>query len=373
MDLQQIGMFLVIVGSAGAGGLYGQSSEAPGEDKPAEDAFHNIQVFRGMPQSQLLPVMHFMRASLGVRCDYCHIAENGMYYKDDKTAKATARQMIRMVEDINRQYGGRPVVTCNTCHRGSPLPVGVPSVTQAAFDNTLRAPAASTVQLPSIETILQKYEIAIGGFDAIGNLRSRFIRQSVCRAPFVDPQQIPVALEIHEKGPGKIVVITHSAEQTIRAGFDGAAAWMTVNGKETQIPASTAARLRSLLTIFPLGRMRDQYRSLKITGQEKLESGIAAYVVEGVAQDGKLHRLFFDARDGLLVRRIAYTQTMLGEDPEQVDLAEYWDSGGVKIPHRVTTSHLDNNHLNTVALVTGIENNVVIDDSEFAPPSGGHF
>src|SRR5262249_48244051 len=93
--------------------LPAQSSEPPnGTDKPVEEVFHNIQVFRGMPQSELLPVMHFMRASLGVRCDHCHVAENDMYWKDDKPAKAKARQMIRMVDDINdKNFGGQPVVT----------------------------------------------------------------------------------------------------------------------------------------------------------------------------------------------------------------------------------------------------------------------
>src|SRR5215813_15518990 len=118
--------------------LSAQSSEAPnGVDKPAEEAFQNIQVFRDVPQSELLPIMHFMRSSLGVRCDHCHIAENGMYWKDDKPAKAKARQMIRMVDDINdKNFGGQPVVTCNSCHRGNAIPVGIPSVDQAAFENT---------------------------------------------------------------------------------------------------------------------------------------------------------------------------------------------------------------------------------------------
>src|SRR6185295_19843951 len=64
------------------------------EDKAVEAVNKNIQVLKGMPSSQLLPVMHFMRTSLGVRCDYCHVAENGKYWVDDKPAKATARRML---------------------------------------------------------------------------------------------------------------------------------------------------------------------------------------------------------------------------------------------------------------------------------------
>src|ERR1044072_7811039 len=107
------------------------------EDKPVEQVQKNIQVLKGLPSSQLLPVMHFMRTSLGVRCDYCHVAENGKYWMDDKPAKQTARRMLRMVFEINKEtFGGQPVVTCNTCHRGSTKPIGTPSIGQGAFTNT---------------------------------------------------------------------------------------------------------------------------------------------------------------------------------------------------------------------------------------------
>src|SRR4029079_10373056 len=83
-------------------------------DKPVEQVQKNIQVLKGLPSSQLLPVMHFMRTSLGVRCDYCHVAENGKYWMDDKPAKQTARRMLKMVSDINKtNFGGQTVVTCN--------------------------------------------------------------------------------------------------------------------------------------------------------------------------------------------------------------------------------------------------------------------
>src|SRR5215510_12934339 len=67
------------------------------DDRPAEQANKNIQVLKGLPNNHLLTVMHFMRTSLGVRCDYCHVAENGKYWMDDKPPKQVARRMIEMV------------------------------------------------------------------------------------------------------------------------------------------------------------------------------------------------------------------------------------------------------------------------------------
>src|SRR6185295_10625307 len=137
-----------------------QPSGAQAEDKPVEQVQKNIQVLTGMPSSQLLPVMHFMRTSLGVRCDYCHVAENGKYWMDDKPAKQTARRMLRMVFEINKaNFGGQSVVTCNTCHRGSTRPVGVPAIGQGSFTDTIRTDEDSIThdQLPTAEQVFDRY------------------------------------------------------------------------------------------------------------------------------------------------------------------------------------------------------------------------
>jgi len=347
-----------------------QSSTGPNSvDKPVEEAFRNIQVLRGLPQSELLPVMHFMRASLGVHCDHCHIAENDMYFKDDKPAKQTARRMIRMVEDINKNFGGEPVVTCNTCHRGSLVPIATPGVNQAAFEDTLRTPAEPPPSLPTVETIFQNYTTAIGGEQKLSAIRSRLIKQTVSRPRLVDPQQIPVAIEVYEKSPDKILAITHFGEQTVRGGFDGSAAWIEIAGKSRSMTAPEQARLRSFLSIYPLGQLKDHYSKLKVIGKEELDERTSAWVVEGIAQDNKQHKLYFDVKTGLLVRRIAYTRTRVGDDPEQVDFADYRDIGGIKIPLRVTTSYLDNNHLNSVRTTLTVNNNVTVDDGQFVMPA----
>lgn len=349
--------------------LGGQSGIAPNSiDKPVEEVFHNIQVFRGLPQSELLPVMHFMRASLGVRCDHCHVAENEMYWKDEKPAKTTARQMIRMVDDINnKNFGGKPVVTCNSCHRGNVIPMGIPSVDQAAFENTTQGAEAAPA-LPTMETILNNYSLSTGDA-ALAAVQTRLIRQSVSRPRLVDPQQIPLPLEIYEKAPDKVLVIVRVGQQTVRGAWDGSRSWMEVGDKTRGSTVPERARLRSLLSIYPLGHFKDQYQSLKVIGKEEIGDRVPTFVVEGLTKDNQRQKLYFETKTGLLVRRIAYTRTRLGDDPEQVDLADYRDVGGVKIPFRMTTSYLDNNHLNSVRVISTVENNLALDDARFANPA----
>jgi hypothetical protein len=100
----------------------------------------NLQVLpKTMTGEQVHDLMHKISDSLGTECGTCHavdpknIGPNGKprlnFADDSKPEKATARLMMRMVEEINSGYiakidnSGEPV-TCATCHRGhlSPPP-----------------------------------------------------------------------------------------------------------------------------------------------------------------------------------------------------------------------------------------------------------
>ena len=97
------------------------SQEPTPAPKPAEEAYKNIQVFKGMPAPQLMDAMKSFTNSLGVKCDFCHVM--GAFEKDDKEEKQTARKMILMARGINKDnFGGERRVTCWTCHRGATEP-----------------------------------------------------------------------------------------------------------------------------------------------------------------------------------------------------------------------------------------------------------
>src|SRR5438045_9179789 len=72
--------------------------------------------------------MQFIAASLGVECEFCHVAHANE--KDDKKPKVTARKMINMMMAINKDnFEGHREVTCYSCHRGSRDPVATPIIT----------------------------------------------------------------------------------------------------------------------------------------------------------------------------------------------------------------------------------------------------
>ena len=78
-------------------------------EKPVEQTRKNIQVLKGLPDSQLFLVMNFVATSLGVQCNFCHVQQGKdpktgftkwVWESDDKPEKQTARRMMQMVLSI---------------------------------------------------------------------------------------------------------------------------------------------------------------------------------------------------------------------------------------------------------------------------------
>jgi hypothetical protein len=66
-------------------------------------------------------IMTGFQTALGVQCAYCHVA--GDFASDANPKKETARNMMRMMRDINYRFPDAKVhVTCYTCHRGQTAP-----------------------------------------------------------------------------------------------------------------------------------------------------------------------------------------------------------------------------------------------------------
>jgi len=114
------------------------AAQAPGKFPP--DSLINVKVIpKTTPVIQVVGMMRNFAGALGVRCQYCHVGQEGQplasfdFAKDEKRTKLTARQMMRMVEEINRRIDTLPHdhdqrhdtlrVTCATCHRGVSRPV----------------------------------------------------------------------------------------------------------------------------------------------------------------------------------------------------------------------------------------------------------
>jgi hypothetical protein len=122
------------------------------------DSLVNTKVIpHSTPVPQVLGMMRNITGDLGVRCQFCHVGEEGQpldrfdFAKDDKRTKLVARQMMLMLQEINRRLDTIPrastaavPATCGTCHRGVSRPVPrytvmVDAATAGTADSAVRA------------------------------------------------------------------------------------------------------------------------------------------------------------------------------------------------------------------------------------------
>jgi photosynthetic reaction center cytochrome c subunit len=195
--------------------------------KTAKQQFKNIRVLKTLPADQLVPAMHMIEGDLGVTCGFCHVVDK--WDKDDVKQKATARKMMTMMLAINKNnFDGKQVVTCYTCHRGGPDPVGtlVLPPTNIKFPPYDAEWHPAKPNFPSADEIIEKYIQALGGETAIRTVTSRMI--TVSRTVPAGPggtSEVPAKGEIYLKAPNLRLSIAMTDKATTEDGFDGSVAW----------------------------------------------------------------------------------------------------------------------------------------------------
>jgi photosynthetic reaction center cytochrome c subunit len=343
--------------------------QGPPEGRPAEQVFKNIQVFTGMPAGRLQGAMAFIASSLNVDCDYCHIQDFG---NDGAPAKIRAREMIRMVRDLNqRAFQGRDVVNCFTCHQGHATPVStspiVPLVRPpAAPPTSTRADAA----LPTVAQILDHYVQALGGQAALDRVTSRIVTMARLTGGSATD-----TTELVQKAPAKALYTQRSQGYTVWVGFNGERGWAQDSltsywGLLNELQRHEIIREAER---YPGSRLSDQYTDVIVSGREKVGER-DVLVVAGTAPEGTRERFFFDAQTGLLVRRSIEERTAFGWFPIQADFDDYRVVDGVELPYVVRWSSARSAWgVRSSSRVLDVRDNVPVDDARFeAPPRGGH-
>jgi len=329
--------------------------------KLAEEQFKNIQALKGIPADQLIPAMQFISASLGVDCEFCHVHDK--MDSDDKKPKKTARQMITMMLDIDKNnFDGRLEVTCYSCHRGASKPVSIPAIEDEETAGP-GAPGKKPVEnpaLPKPEELLDKYLAAAGGAGAVEKITSR-VQKGTLMA--FGGQSFPA--EVYSKAPDKRVSVMHFQGGDSVTAFDGQRGWLSVPGRPAHMMSASkneSARLDADLHFSV--HVKTLYPKFKVESGEKID-GHDTYLVEGREEGRPPLRLYFDIQTGLLVRLVRYAQSPLGLNPTQIDYADYREADGVKVPFRWTVSRPGNRF---TIQAEEMKQNVSVDDAKFTPP-----
>jgi photosynthetic reaction center cytochrome c subunit len=345
--------------------IMAQSQDKPPADTPktAEQQFKNTQALKDIPADQLIPTMQFIAASLGVECEFCHVERE--MQKDDKKEKLTARKMIEMELAINKGHFKNEIeVTCYTCHRGSPHPVGTPILSAEApkpAPHVHDESAEANPNLPKADQILDKYLAAVGGADALKKIKSRVQKGNI------DAGGMQFPIEVYSEAPDKRVSISHPQGGSSVTAFNGEVGWLSIrNGFHKMTPPEREAARIDAELYFP-ARVRDLYKEFEVKPGEEI-NGRATYLVMAKDPNRPSLRLYFDQESGLLLRQMRFAETPLGRNPTQIDYGDYRETDGVKIPYRWTLTRPNGSF---TIKVDKVQQNVPIDQNLFVPPSEG--
>ena len=335
----------------------------------SEQVLKNIQVLKGMPVDTFFDAMGMFAASMGGDCTFCHAKEAG--FRREAFAETTpriqrARQMIVMMQGLNKQYfGGRPRVTCFTCHRGDNQPVDAPlfSIQYGVppdEPNTINFPTEEGL---SADQVFDRYLTAIGGSAALARITS-FVAKGTYAGFDTGQEEVPV--EIYAKAPNQRTWIVKLPEHDSFHVFDGANGWLA--GPDTTVPFITLAtgnldRARIEATLaFPAGikQLYPQWRAGKVTIEDR-----DVTVVQGTKPGLLPVNLYFDDESGLLVRVVRWNETAVGPVPTEINYGAYRAVAGVQMPFTWTATQT---YMQMTVKLSDVAANAPVDASRFAKP-----
>lgn len=290
--------------------------------KTSAEEFKNIKVLNSMPADQMGKVMNMMTASLGVDCKFCHVSNDKDYENDDSEHKATAREMLKMVAEINKSFfNGRPEVNCNTCHKGISHPQPVFPLAPGVPVERLKQPE----QKPAVDAILDRYSSAVGK-GVTAKVESRVIKATRIESDnkTTEPE------EILQRGSSMRVDTTYG-EVVVSQIFDGKDSWKTAGGPSIDLHPDEREEIRREAQFFGNTDLRSLFSKFEYVRLDRID-GRDVYMVRATSASNQRTTLYFDTVTGMLVRRTSGVPTILGNFVYQMDYWDYKDFGGVKIP-----------------------------------------
>jgi photosynthetic reaction center cytochrome c subunit len=341
---------------------------APAGPPMSEQVFKNIQVLKGIPVNEFMGTMGVFSAALGMSCEDCHAAGDVDWsvYAKDSPRKQMARVMVTMMATINKtHFGGRQVVTCYTCHRGSARPRNTADLadlygTPGVDPNGLFEQAPNQ---PPPEQVLDKFIQAIGGTQRVTALKSYVAKGT---SAGYGPENEPRPTEVYAR-PGQRTTIIHTSAGDATTAYDGRAGWIAAPFRPVAVLALSDQEIDGLKLdadlAFP-SNIRQALTKWRV-GLPGVIDDREVRVVQGTTTHGATATLSFDMETGLLRRQVRYVDSPVGRISTQTDYEEYREVAGVKMPVRWMVTWLDGRD---VFEIKDVQPNVTIDAARFARP-----
>jgi predicted O-methyltransferase YrrM/outer membrane lipoprotein-sorting protein len=217
--------------------------------------------------------------------------------------------------------------------------------------------AAELESLPTLESILKKYVEALGGKEAVGNIRSRRLAGELTHDyPGQEPPKVVLPAEVIAAGPGKWRLVLKTSGGIQQMGFDGAQGWLQDADRVLIDNRQARSKLAYLFNPRAALRLEDYFSELGVQGNV-VTDGRAEYAVKAKDSAGNPLSLFFDSETGLLNR--------LGEN---IAIKGYRREAGVLHPVDVVVTRKGGT---STYRFDDIAVNVALDESRFSIPKLG--
>jgi hypothetical protein len=241
----------------------------------------------------------------------------------------------------------------------------VTQVSCSRFRSSSDAEAAklAAANRAAVDQILERYEQAVGGKEAIEKVKSYKMRGTF----ELSNSRATGTLEAWGKEPSKtLTVIEFPRIGTLKKGFDGETRWVqTPSGTVTDTGPQEIAEMERDAAVYSASAIRNQFESMRMEYNAWL-SGREVNVIEGIPPKGPSERLFFDVENGLLVRwDMARKQLPRGTVFVKVHLDDYREVDGVKVPFNIKFAI---ESFNFTVKLDELQHNVQIDDVMFRKP-----
>lgn len=206
-----------------------------------------------------------------------------------------------------------------------------------AFGKTIKPGGGAVPAGMTAEKVIQDYIEAIGGIAKIGAVKDL---QST--ATMTTPGPV-LTIKSVQKGGDKIAVeVTMNDQLVNKRVYDGTKGFMVGGGPEPKAQPLDGESLGDLKEQAQFckeaGYLKGGYK-LNLKSVEEV-NGANAYVIEVVRADGKVSLEYYDLKTSFKIREESTVQSAAGPATLAVDMSDYTETNGVKIPRTLVSTGL---------------------------------
>ena len=302
---------------------------------PVENVYKNIQVLNGMPGKHLDGVMNFFWNALQVHCIECHmLGDNGWDFpNDEKESKRTARRMIMMVRNINKNnFSGESRITCFTCHRRSLQPVEFMYFPQNPPSFSQYNKRVEKQTTPTQSELDKRYSKVLDKNDRDGielvKLEGVFKDDANWRE-----QRYKIKFDATGNYLFTSEVLGDNPDTTT-FGFNGDSTWIQTKSKTEKASVRRAYNVDSFIKLLDFDAAWTLVEGDIVMRTELLDTEDVV-VVKRPIDKNSWEEFYISSERGYLLKRIIYTNTPVAVLTREASFSDFRNVDGILIAHEI--------------------------------------